>query len=533
MVHMDENYHDLLSERCLTIDQMDPPVMMTLPELLTRLLTGPDVEDFPNLAAEQHGYWWRFMVRCAAKALHELGMSVEAAVQRNTLAAEIAGALADAAPPGAWDLYQPDPSLPAFLQPPDPEDRPLAEKWSANSPSLLTGALGAKMHERKPELVRELTPEQAVYALVEYQSGAIYGGRGNYPSQLMGSASGAGSGTPFMGASIGGSRVETFRHDVATLLGRWEAIRSGPESNVWALWAESWDGKSRIQSRRLDPAFIPVARRVRLGAPDEDGRFRTVWFRPSEGPRVEDLSGGGNLGDPFTPLVRDPKDESRLKVRGTLGWGYNYTEVVRLLFGEDARPSPSVEALRDADDGSRADLYVVFEGVAYEQGKTGGFHRREVLLPPGIADLFTDPDPVRATHAQMLKRVKDAKSALRGAARIYMTGTPRARDGDAARADLPAGEIEPRVDAVYLDHLFTFADRQAGGDESWLWEWGGVLRDLARNAFRRTLPTLPGSLARRYERETAAWDYLGYKLAELAEPKTVLAAEHPAQEVTT
>src|SRR3712207_7045205 len=34
---------------------------------------------FSELAAEQRGPWWRFLVRCAAKALHESGWRVEAA----------------------------------------------------------------------------------------------------------------------------------------------------------------------------------------------------------------------------------------------------------------------------------------------------------------------------------------------------------------------------------------------------------------------------------------------------------------------
>lgn len=511
---------------------------LSLPALLARLLTGPEIHGFPNLAAEQRGYFWRFLVRCAAKALRELALDVDAAASRRDLADALSRALADAAPAGAWEMYQPDPALPGFLQPPAPDGPPQTGGYAANPPSLLTGALGAKDHERKYDVVRQGDAEQMAYALIEYQTAAIYGGRGNYGSQISGSASGAGSGTPFMGARIGGSEGESFRHDVATVLRRWEQTRAehGLRGRVWALWAQPWDGKGSLPSTELDPAFIPVARMVRLGAL-EDGIFRTVWFRPSDRARVDDLSGGGNLGDPFTPLVTDAKDPTVFKVRGTLGKGYDYAEVVGLLFGKlgerGARPSPSVQALRDADDGTRHDLAVLFEGVAYEQGKTGGFHRRLVLLPPGTVDVLAEPDSdlalhVRATNAEMLERVKDARGAVRGAARIYLTGSPGGRDAD-ARADRATDGVEPRVDAIYLDRLVANAKRRVGGDETWQWTWGAELREIARDVFEAALPALPVSTVRRFERETGARSYLEHRLAQLADPASVLGTGAPSQ----
>jgi hypothetical protein len=535
-IPLEDAGQNILEVPYLTIRDEFGAGVVTVPALLARLLTGPEIHDFPNLAAEQHGYFWRFAVRCAAKALHDLGFTVDEAAGHPDLADAITRALAAATPEGAWELYQPDPHRPGFLQSPIPGGKLAEGNYSAHSLRLLTSALGIKNHERKFEIGRELDAERTIFALVEYQIGAIFGGSGNYASQLMGSAVGAGSGTPFMGARIGGSNGETFRHDVAVMLRGWDRIRetNGLEGNVWALWAEPWDGTGSLPSRRLDPAFIPTARLVRLGAP-EDGVFRTVWFRPTKRARVEDLTGGGNLGDPFTPLVPDPNKAGIRKVRGTLGKGYDYTEVVRLLFGEDAERSPSVEALRESDDGTRPDLAVLFQGVAYEQGKTGGFHRREVLLPPSALPLFDDPDPVRTAHAEMLGMVRDAKSALRGAARIFLNGEPRPRDGDAGRVDLPALALEARVDPIYLAHLFGFAERQGSGDTNWRWEWGGVLRDLARDAFEKTLPALPASTARLYEREVEAWSYLSWKLRQLADPDSVLAGagdEPEPEEVT-
>lgn len=526
--------YNLLQIPIFTVSSDGEPLRLPLPELLARLVEGPEVEAFSVLSAEQRGYFWRFAVRCAAKALHELGMTVDEARGRGGLAGEIGGALARAAPAGAWELYQPDPSLPGFLQPPTPGGRPPEQGYSANPPSILTGALGEKGHERKAGVFRQATAEELVYALVEYQTAVIYGGRGNYASQITGSASGAGSGTPFMGIRIAGSNVETFRHDVAVVLRRWEEVRekNGLQGRVWALWAEPWDGRSPLPSNRLDPAFIPTARLVRVAPPGADGLFRTVWFRASECARVSDLIGGGNLGDPFTPLVRDPRNPLAWKVRGTLSRGYDYAEVVRLLFGEDDRPverSPSVQGMLVLDDGRREDLAVLFEGVGYEQGKTVGFFSTEVLLPAFARRGFAKPAPIRAAHTDMLKHVQAARYALRAAARLYMTGANRPGAGG-GMVELPVEALETRANRVgqpdddriggwgYLQFLFAFAERQAAGDGDWLREWGQVLRTWARSAFEQVLPSLPTSLSRRFENEDAAWSYLEFRLSLLADP---------------
>ncbi|HET8656966.1 MAG TPA: hypothetical protein VFL93_15685 [Longimicrobiaceae bacterium] len=475
---------------------------------------------FPELAAEQQSHFWRFLVRCAAKALHEMGISVREANGRpgGTLEQEIAAVLAGLAPEGAWILYQPDPVTPGFLQIPTPDGQSPGKgnNYGARSLGLLTSVLGGKNHERKSDVARELTPEQTVYAVIEYQLSAVFGGRGNYETQLLGSRSGAGSGVPFMGARIGDSYEESFRHDVGVLLDGWAESARQLGGDTWALWAEPWDGRSQLGSERLDPAFIPIARMIRLDAP-RDGRFHGVWFRPTDVGRVRDHTDGGVLGDPLTPLVPDPKTGSP-KVRGALRKGYDYTEVVRLLFGSPdlgGTPSPSVRVLAARGDDQRTDLRVVFEGTAYEQGKTGGFHHREVLLPPSGTDWISDPAPVRLAHERMLQDVRDAKGALRGSARILLNGELRKREGDAAKTDAFAALLEQRVNASYLGHLWNAAAAIERGEEGWSAPWAEWLSYEAIEIFRSSLGLLPSSTGRRFEREISAEQYLQYKLAKL------------------
>ncbi len=534
---------NVLTEPLFTIIVRDRAHSLSLAELLATLLAGDaEVDSFPNLAAEQRAHWERNLIRCAAKALHEAGFGT-AQAQRwgvETLAAEIAHALQAEAPTSTWLLHQPDPRQPGFLQIPTPDGKPPGKgnNYKSNSVSLLTSTIGGKNHERKADVVRELTPEQAAYALVEYQFSAIYAGRGNYETQLLGSRSGAGSGVPFMGARIAGSRAETFRHDVQVVLDRWRTTAGELQGSTWALWAEPWDGKRQLGSEHLDPAFIPVARMVRLAAP-EDGVFRTVWFRPTDTGRVRDHTDGGVLGDPLTPLVPDPRTGD-LKVRGTLRKGYDYTEIVRLLFGTNEQggtPSASVQALADRGELGRGDLRVAFEGTAYEQGKTGGYHRREVLLPttggrdviPWINDR-SDTNPARKAHTGMYSAARDAKSALRGAARILLAGSPRPREGDASKVEAPAALLEQAVDAAYLEHLFTAAAALEAGRDDWLAEWLEWLSDQAKQAFHASLGMLPTSTGRHWEREINAESFLGYRLRKLGGEDGGGAAEQEDEE---
>lgn len=485
------------------------PERASLAGILARLLAGPDIWGFPNLTAEQRSYWWRFLVRCAAKALHALELSAEAAARRElaVLTEEVTRVLREAAGGSdAWLLYQLDPALPGFLQPPTPDSAGPEAGYARNTASILTTVVGSKNHERKYDAARSLTSEQTVYALVEYQTGAVFGGRGNYGSQLMGSAAGMGSGTPFMGARLGTRGLsQTFRHDVTVMLRerRKVAEENGLRGSVWALWAEPWDGEAQLPAQRLDPMFVPLARLVRLGPPT-DGRVDTVWFRPSNAARVKDHSEGGVLGDTFAPLVR--KGDA-WKVRGTMGWGYHYTEVARILGLErkaEARASASVRALRDAGIDDGVEVRIVFEGTAFEQGKTGGFHRREVLIPNSYREDMDDLDPARLAHERMLAKVKEAEAALRAAARVLLAGDPRPRRGDDDKVAAMVDALDARVDAIYLDALLTAAARERGGDTGYAREWAERLSGLALEVFFETRDALPTAGARRFERHVHA-----------------------------
>jgi hypothetical protein len=267
--------------------------------------------------------------------------------------------------------------------------------------------------------------------------------------------------------------------------------------------------------------------------------FDGVWFRASSKARVEDLTGGGNFGDPFTPLIPDAKHPDTLKVRGTLDGGYGYLEITNLLFGTDGKrpgtPSPSVKALAQMqEEDERADVRVLFEGTALEQGKTVGFHRREVLLHSNTSELIGNPAPARAVHGEMLDIVKRAKNALRGAVRILLSGTAKPRDGDDGKIALPTDDLDARVDQIYLDSLLDSAARYEADDASWRIVWARNLERLALESFDATAGSIPTATSRQYERQAIAKHRLGRRLRDIrsnAGDSTATTPPSPPEEV--
>lgn len=502
---------------CTTDRDSGKHTQLTLPQLLATLL-GRDSSSalsFARVRRDQNSYWYRFLVRCAVRALEGTGLTVEDVAKRDSeaLAATIHRELAaSTGGDGAWDLYRPELTDAGFLQVPAVAAGDAADLgFKPDAVSRLTAALGAKNHERKPGGVRALDPEEAVYALIEYQTGAIFGGRGNYESQLTGSRSGAASGTPFMGVWLNGSLEQTFRFDVAAFLSRLDSVRRehGLRGSVWALWTEPWNGQDPIPAHDLHPAFVPLARQVRL-QPAVDGRFHSLWFRASKGPRVHDAAGGGDLGDPFTPVI---DHKSGRKVRGTIKRGYDYREAIALMLNyEDKHRSPSVSALRQSKLPPDTRIEIRFEGTAFEQGKTVGFFTRTFPALSaggrGFLKVLDEAEQVRTVHSTMLQDVATAMSALRTATRLLMYDDTAPKPGDTA-SDVPTEGLTAWLDedGNYYEQL----DRSAGLEldgEPWAEEWRGALLDAARTAFEAAIPRLSAPTGTFYERSSNARSYL-------------------------
>jgi hypothetical protein len=512
------------------IEGGDGTSRLSLPALLAHLVAGNGAARLPAVGVEDRPFWWRFLTRTGAHALHQAILDIPRArsIAEEELTALLQEQLDRSAPATAWLLHHSDLGQPAFLQASgmshDLEPQGLAE---------LSPLVGSKEHDRKTSRLRRLDPEAAVYALVSLQLGAPWGGPGHFPGPF---ASGGYCGSPFMGALLPGDLQETFRHDLSVLLNRWASIQqeSGLRGQTWAVWALPWDGEkdSAVPARSLSPAFVPVARRVRLLPPGQGGYTRLL-FQPSKGPRIDDHTGGGFLGDPFTPFVPDGE---RWKVHRVTRQGYNSREVVRLLFGagEPAIRSASVEALTRLPS-SVPDVAVVFESYAVTQGGTEGYHRRVVPLPAGARRLLETPKPVREVFQAMEDMTRKARGILWAAAGLYLTGAlnaeERAAKPEEAALKRSAVRFDAAVEAIRVERLLAFAQRN---DLEWQVEWGKELHGLAIKALQQAMREIPARATERLMREVQALHYLNMRLPQVLktnEQTTVSSADLPETEM--
>lgn len=491
--------HNLLDDPLFDVVVNGTLGRLTLPDVVARLLDAR-LTELRGVSAIQRQFVWRLLVRCAAFAAR--GGSPDA------LTADVVrDRLAEATPDReAWSLYRADGGA-AFLQVPVATDSPEASGYKLEDLSRLTVIPGGKNHEFKRGVAARLSPSDALYALVEYQFGSIFT-KANYASQIMGSATGKGSGSPFMAPwwpSLGAS----FRAHVSASLEHSAYVRDvlGLTGDVWALWTLPWMGqKDGMPGVRLAPNFIPVARRVRLDAPSSAGQFERLWFSSSKGPRVADHTMGSGLGDPFTPfVVRD----AHVKVRGVMGTGFDYREVARLLLGAPIEPrgSNSFAVAYAARASIEEILPVLMEGVAFDQGKTIGFHQRFMELPR-LSVL--DPEPHALLLDAMLTDAKSSESALTAAARVWMSGSAKPKKGDRSRVDHCRSFLTNRIDKLFFTEIASLMRNatELGTIDDAQGQWRSSLETAARSALDEVMASTPVPIARRFARAADAEDAL-------------------------
>ncbi len=471
----------------------------TLPDVIARLLDAR-LTELRGVSAIQRQFVWRLLVRCAAFATRN---DSPASLTVDTICDRLAEATPDR---DAWSLYRADGGA-AFLQVPMGTDSPAASGYKLEDLSRLTVIPGGKNHEFKRGVAARLSPSDTLYALVEYQFGSIFT-KGNYASQIMGSATGKGSGSPFM-APWWPSLGAAFLAHVSASLDHSAYVRDvlGITGDVWALWTLPWPGqKEGMPGVRLAPHFIPLARRVRLDVASSSGQFERLWFSASEGPRVADHTMGSGLGDAFTPfVVRD----ARVKVRGVMGTGFDYREVARLLLDApiDPRGSKSFAVAHAARVSTDEMLPVLMEGVAFDQGKTIGFHQRFIVLPR-LSVL--DPEPHALLLDAMLTDAKAAESTLAAAARVWMSGSAKPKKGDRSRVDHCRSYLTQRIDSLFFSEIAALMRNasEQGSIDGAQGRWRRALRASARRALDEVMASTPVPTARRFERAAMAEDSL-------------------------
>ncbi len=470
---------NLLTEPVIGIaDVQGLRLRLTLPQVLARLADAQaSTVAFTALQAHQAHAWHAFLVQLAAMVCHRAddhAMPVDADGWAGALRGLGGG---DA----SWTLVVDDLTLPAFHQPPVPEKTLTGFANQLATPGALDLLVTAKNHDRKLESSSPDDLAAWMFALISAQTGQGYSGKFNYGIMRMNGGLGN---RPGVGLRSGLDLGAAFRRDVAILLNaRASLLARGffRDDGIALLWCTAWDGSKSISWQELNPWAIECCRRIRLQA-GSTGLIAVM--APTKVPRITTPDEyTGDSGDPWTPIQTTSGKSLTLP-----GIGFTYQKAAELLL-PSAWEQPAAQQVQ-ADD--QTDLRWYGRALVRGQGKTEGWHEREIPIDPKI-------------HQRFLKRDEREKLAKTAKSMVELTGVMRLNilkpallalwedaDGPIAAALL---RLEHQVDVAFFPHLWDHPDQ--------LDPWRAALAGWAKTILDVDAATI-APMADRWKRISAA-----------------------------
>ena len=295
--------HNLLTDPLIRIRLVNgTSATASLPDIY-EAACADSVVAFPALRPHQRHAWHAFLAQLGAIALHQANLAAPP-----TSATEWRGVLraltSEFTEDEPWHLIVEDPAQPAFMQ--CPAGHTLSQyRRHVTTPDDLDLLVTSKNHDVKQAIATACGPGDWVFALINLQTMAGFLGAGNYGIVRM---NGGFSARPCLGLAPekGGLGAHLF-HDMRRMLEeRGCLLRSypdyyRPENGAALLWTVPWDGTTSLDLGDLDPYFIEVCRRVRLGLEDRRIAARTAGSKKS---RIAAKAANGNIGDFWTPVSR-------------------------------------------------------------------------------------------------------------------------------------------------------------------------------------------------------------------------------------
>ena len=414
------------------------------------------VAAFPALRPHQRHAWHAFLAQLGALALQRAApeASPNTASGWRSLLRGLTREYADDEP---WQLIVDDPDQPAFMQ--CPAGNTLSQyRRRVATPDDLDLLVTSKNHDVKQAVAVGSAPDDWVFALIDLQTMAGFLGAGNYGIARM---NGGFSARPCLGLAPadGGWGAHLF-HDIQRMLDDRPRLLEHlpyyrPDDGAALLWTIPWDGTTSLDLGDLDPYFIEVCRRVRLGLEDQRIVARTAGSKKS---RVAAKAAHGNVGDFWTPVSVD--DAKALSLSRA---GFRYDRLAKLLFDRKVYDLPPAMSVGATENKWR----VVARGMAGGQGKTDGYHERnDVVFSPRTVTAFgrrKGRDELSAVYEALLEEVAEVVRALRLGIAVAASGgklldaltktdrihaTPYARRFDAAVDSLFFWAVEQRFVAA-------------------------------------------------------------------------------------
>ena len=473
----------------------------SLPEIYSALMADR-VESFPALRPSQRHAVHAFLVQLGAIAIHQAGVSTPPGTTEEWRNIIRALTLTEYPEDEPWQLVVEDITKPGFMQPPASSAGQLTEyKNRVDTPDELDVLVTAKNHDLKASVAASPGIDDWFFALISLQTMEGYAGASNHGISRMNGGLGNRPAFTLTPSTRIGAHV---RRDIEVLLQlRSSLLNNHPmvDEGIGLLWTVAWDGTESLPLNRLDPFFIEVCRRIRLGV-EADGQLFGIRAS-SKAPRIESKAMNGRIGDPWTPVDRKGNKSLTLATGG-----FTYRRITEYLDSSSwALPVLFAPA-------SEEEHYLVARAMVRGQGKTEGYHERIIPFRRGIvgSGMLGRNTAARGLDVIAKERVDDVGSVQRilsHAIQTFMARgnadqvTPEQRN--LARPWL--NRLDRAVDADFFEDLQDEVEaEQANGNsqevrDDWL---RGKVFPMARNFLSDATDSLPCPAIHRYRARVAA-----------------------------
>ncbi len=498
------------------------PQSFSLPALLAAL--GRDeIRDFPALRPHQRHPWHAFLVQLAAMALHHADRDAIFESEQAWKDALLA-LTPDDQDGAAWCLISPH-DRPAFMQAPVPSGAVGSWKNRLSAADELDMLVTSKNHDLKAARMRQAEVDDWLMALVSLQTQEGFLGAGNYGISRM---NGGFASRPAIGVLPQGYWGKRWCRDVLILLAHREEIAEQQglqsEGGVGLLWLEPWSGENSRAFASLDPFYVEICRRIRLGCADGAHAIFAI-STGSKTAHIEAKARNGMTGDPWTPV-----DTAAGKALTINAEGFHYRLAAELLFGSKYRRS--IAQVPDAGDGSNG-LVVLAQGVTRGQGKTEGYHERRIPISPKARQLLIQKqtDRLAKVAGERVYAISQIRNVLWTAlAALFDQGAAKDKFSDSAKnkASDFVKPFEQAEDIRFFDALNDQieSDQPEAEHLQWLLSMVSSAEAILKNAFTAG----PQCGEQRYRAQAAALSRFHGGLRSTKKPPVPILAEYYRQQ---
>ena len=468
-------------------------VYASLPQLFVAL-AGDEVRDYPSLRPHQRHPWHAFLVQLAAIALYKAERT--AAFDTEDEWRDALLALTPDDPDGAaWCLVSP-PDRPALLQ--AAVEGNSIDEWKslAFAADEIDMLVTSKNHDIKGSRARRSQPEDWLFALLSLQTQEGFLGAGNYGISRM---NGGFASKPGIGVAPVGLHGSRWARDISALLAQRE--RTAEERGLQAedglalVWLAPWDGLTSLSFSKLDPFYIEICRRIRL---QSLGDAITSIGTGSKAARIAAKELNGLTGDAWTPI--DLEGGKALTITAN---GFNYKLVSELIFGGKYQTPVAQNLIQPAGGNG---LVFIAQGVTRGQGKTEGYHERQVPISPKVRNqLLTNQKASLARLAtQRIAIIGEVRKLLWVAlAVLFASGkSGDSSDGNKTKASKFSAPFEAAEDGRFFDDLSEEIDAVDPAEQRIKWALGLV--DRAEAILKIAFDAGPRNGIQKYRAQSAA-----------------------------